>query len=134
MNVFIGSEWDLLDFDDFTFVGPDDDNLLVERPVERVGDRVGRRGWGLGERACPPRDLERQAADPVRVPDDLEAGAELSRVAFDGYPEKPGRPQAGPYVGRLRSIEGLWSLRQRLSQAIVRSTIQRLGSVTKPFA
>jgi hypothetical protein len=35
---------------------------------------------------------------------------------------------------RLRFSQSLASRRQRLSQAIVRSTIQRLGSVTKPFA
>ena len=35
---------------------------------------------------------------------------------------------------RLRFSQSLASLRQRLSQAIVRSTIQRLGRVTKPFA
>ena len=34
----------------------------------------------------------------------------------------------------LRSSQSLASVRQRLSQAIVRSTIQRLGSATKPFA
>ena len=35
---------------------------------------------------------------------------------------------------RLRFSQSLARLRQRLSQAIVRSTIQRLGSSTNPFA
>ncbi len=35
---------------------------------------------------------------------------------------------------RMRISQSFASLRQRLSQAIVRSTIQRLGSVTKAFA
>ena len=35
---------------------------------------------------------------------------------------------------RLRFSQSLANLRQRLSQAIDRSTIQRLGTVTKPFA
>ncbi len=35
---------------------------------------------------------------------------------------------------RMRFSQSFASLRQRLSQAIVRSTIQRLGSVTKAFA
>src|SRR5271166_218298 len=35
---------------------------------------------------------------------------------------------------RLRFSQSLANLRQRLSQATVRSTIQRLGSVTNPFA
>jgi hypothetical protein len=34
----------------------------------------------------------------------------------------------------LRFSQSLANLRQRLCQAIVRSTIQRLGSVTKAFA
>ena len=34
---------------------------------------------------------------------------------------------------KLRFSQSFANLRQRLSQAIVRSTIQRLGSVTKPF-
>ena len=50
----------------------------------------------------------------MRVLDDLEAGAELSGVAFDGDAEKPGRPKTGPYVGRLRSIEGLWSVERHV--------------------
>ena len=36
-------------------------------------------------------------------------------------------------AARLRFSQSLANLRQRLSQAMVRSTIQRLGSVTKPF-
>jgi hypothetical protein len=35
---------------------------------------------------------------------------------------------------RLRFSQSLASLRQRLSQAMVRSTIQRLGNTTKPLA
>jgi len=114
VNVFIGSEWDLLDFDDFTFVGADDDNLLVEGSVECVGDGIGLGCGRLGERACLSHDLEGEAADPMRVLDDFEAGAEFSGVAFDGYAEKPRHPQTGPYVGRLRSIEGLWSIERHV--------------------
>src|SRR5271165_728537 len=92
VDLFFGGEWDFLDADDFSLVGADDDNLRVEAPVKRIGDGVRRGGRRLGERARPSRHVEGQAADPMRITNDLEAGTEFAGVALDRDAEKSGRP------------------------------------------
>src|ERR1700694_4677815 len=99
------------------------DGLAFDRTAEGQPQNDYAGGWG---RASEDRNERNHVLESVRR---LQAGLQsfLSMRRIEAR-----RKNASAF--RLRFSQSLASLRQRLSHAMVRSTIQRLGKTTNPLA
>jgi type I restriction enzyme M protein len=109
----------------------DDLQTVEERKAAMLKQPLERRIFpgGLDPRGRPHADLRWSAFQLLESDSEVHAGLQSLRNM-----RRMDAKRRNMRAVRLRFSQPLASRRQRLSQAIVRSTIQRLGSVTKPFA